>query len=245
MSGAALAPVCAALAVLAAGVAVRPSPPARRAADSAPTARDGRSAFELLGLLRRARRSRRSPLPAGRVTVEGVAEWCDQIARSMRSGDTMHAAATMPARDEALASATAPLRHDLSRGRDLSTAADSLSGQQPVSRRGPAALRLALSVIAGAARVGAPTAAPIDRVGAALRQRAADDQERAAQSAQAEMSARVLTALPIATLLLLGTVDADVRHVITAPHGAVIVAVGLTLNVAGWRWMRRIVRRSR
>ncbi len=163
----------------------------------------------------------------------------------MRSGDTMHAAASEPARDDAVAIATASLRHDLARGRDLARAADALSAQQPLGRRGPGALRLALSVVAAAARVGAPSAAPIDRVGAALRQRAADDQERAAQSAQAEISARVLTALPIATLLLLGAVDADVRNVLTAPHGALLVGLGLTLNVAGWRWMRRIIRRSR
>ncbi|MEO1056571.1 MAG: hypothetical protein AAFY28_06595 [Actinomycetota bacterium] len=243
MSDAVLAPVCAALAVLAAGVAVRPSPPARRGTEPAPTARDWRHAVAVFGLLRWVRRWR--PLGAGRVTVGGVAEWCDQLARSMRSGDTMHAAAATPARDTAVATATAPLRHDLSRGRDLSTAADALSGQQPLRQRGPAALRLALSVVAAAARVGAPSAAPIDRVGAALRQRAADDQERTAQSAQAEMSARVLTALPIVTLLLLGAVDADIRHVVTAPHGALLVALGLMLNAAGWRWMRRIVRRSK
>ena len=78
----------------------------------------------------------------------------------------------------------------------------------------------------------------------ALRLRAADGQERVAHSAQARMSAHVLTLVPLGFLALMLTVDADVRHATTTPTGATIIIVGLALNGVGWLWMRSVIGRS-
>ncbi|MEM8621726.1 MAG: type II secretion system F family protein [Actinomycetota bacterium] len=188
-------------------------------------------------------RRRRGRWRSPQLTVDAVAQWCDQIARSVRSGHTLRAAVSIAPDDAALSAGTARLRHDLDRGCRLAVATAALAADQPTTERATAALRLVLSVLTAAADVGTVSSEPIDRVAAALRQQVADDQERSAQSAQARMSARVLTTLPIGTLAVLATVDPDVRAVVTAPHGALIVAIGGALNLAGWRWMRRIVRR--
>jgi tight adherence protein B len=75
-----------------------------------------------------------------------------------------------------------------------------------------------------------------------MRQHVSDDLERGAQSAQATLSARVLTFVPVAVLALLLATDADVRTVIAGPTGATVISVGLALDAAGALWMRRIIR---
>ncbi len=112
--------------------------------------------------------------------------------------------------------------------------------QAQLDDEGPS-LRLALGVIATAAQLGGSPAQAIDRTAATLRQRAADADERRAHAAQARLSAHVLTALPIAMLLLLVATDRDVRAAATAPLGAACIAMGLSLNTAGSIWMRRII----
>ena len=74
-----------------------------------------------------------------------------------------------------------------------------------------------------------------------MRQRVSDELDRDAQSAQAKLSARVLTLVPLAVLALLLGTDADVRQVLTEPAGAATVGIGLALNAVGSWWMRRIV----
>lgn len=207
-----------------------------------PTARLVTRMGHLAGAPRR-RRSRRRPPPAA------VADWCSDIARLVRAGETLRRAllAAEPA-DPRVRAATDPLRNGLERGRSVAEAATP-SRSEPSPRRRPMSARsdvldpadLALAVVASCGRVGGSPAEPLDRVAAALRQRAADDQERAAQSAQARLSAHVLTVVPLGVLATLVAADPTVRSVLATPAGATCVAVGLTLNGSGWWWMRRIV----
>ena len=110
----------------------------------------------------------------------------------------------------------------------------------PLGDEGPS-LRLALGVIATAAQLGGSPAQAIDRTATTLRQRAADADERTVHAAQARLSAHVLTALPIAMLLLLFVTDSDVRAAATSPLGVACIATGLALNMVGSIWMRRII----
>ncbi len=110
----------------------------------------------------------------------------------------------------------------------------------PLGDEGPS-LRLALGVIATAAQLGGSPAQAIDRTATTLRQRAADADERTVHAAQARLSAHVLTALPIAMLLLLFVTDGDVRAAATSPLGVACIATGLALNMVGSIWMRRII----
>jgi len=188
--------------------------------------------------VRSTRRRRRSVPP------EDVADWCDQLARRMRSGSTLRNALTsVTPSSSALSHATETLRLGLERGQPIP---DALDTTQPISagreslRRGPH-VDLAFAVIAIAARLGGSNATALDRAAASLRVLAADRQERRAQAAQARLSAHVLTVVPLAMLSLLLLLDSDVRATLRAPVGAACIAAGLLLNGVGWKWMRHII----
>ena len=65
--------------------------------------------------------------------------------------------------------------------------------------------------------------------------------ERRTQSAQARLSAVVMTVLPLAMLGLLLVTSSTTRQAATTPLGLLVIATGAVLNLAGWRWMRRII----
>ena len=121
----------------------------------------------------------------------------------------------------------------LDRGARLADALD-------VSSRSPH-LNLAITVARACAVNGGPPAEPLDRAASTLRGRAADAAERRTHSAQARLSAIVMTVLPLAMLALLLATSAPTRTAATSGTGVAVIAIGGTLNVAGWRWMRRIV----
>ena len=95
------------------------------------------------------------------------------------------------------------------------------------------------------AHFGGPAAAPLERAAATLRAREAVAAEQQAQSAQARLSARVLTLVPIALLVMLAATDHKVRSAITTPAGIAVVTLGALLNTAGALWMRHIIGRPR
>ena len=80
---------------------------------------------------------------------------------------------------------------------------------------------------------------------ATLRAPAAVAAEQQAQSAQARLSARVLTFVPVALLVLLAATDHKVRSAITTPAGVAVVSLGGLLNATGALWMRHIIGRPR
>ncbi len=102
---------------------------------------------------------------------------------------------------------------------------------------------LGLAVLELAARHGGATAASLDRAASAVRERRAVIAERAVQSAQARLSALVLTLLPIGFAVWTASTDRRVaRFLAGSPLGWACLGVGLTLNLAGWAWMRLIIR---
>ena len=102
-------------------------------------------------------------------------------------------------------------------------------------------LDLALTVVRACATAGGSPAEPLDRAASALRARAADAADRSVHSAQARMSAIVMTALPVAMLLLLTLTSPAIRRAALSPLGLTCITVGAVLNLAGWRWMRRVI----
>ena len=177
---------------------------------------------------RGARRSR-SAEPAA------LAEWCDDLSRRVRAGASLRdALGRAVPHDATCRQLSSPLRRAIERGVPTEDAVRLMTG-------GGADLDLAATVVATAARLGGSPAAAIDRTATALRQRSADRDDRLVQSAQARLSAQVLTVLPVAILGVLLLADDDVRTAVTAPVGAACVAVGLVLNTVGWCWMRRVV----
>lgn len=176
--------------------------------------------------------------PSTTVEPAAVAHWADDLARSLRHGMTLRAAlhGVVP-NDHALAQHANSLRQGLDRGATVPDACD-----RWIERTNEPLLRALATVLTATAIIGGSAAAPLDRLAAAMRQRGSEELERHAHSAQATMSARVLTIIPVAVLTLLVVTDADVRSVVTQPAGALAIGAGLLLNLAGGLWMRKIVR---
>lgn len=189
--------------------------------------------------LRRPGRPRRSAPPSDLV----VAEWCEDVARSLRAGATIAVAVEdTTGRHDAMRSPIDPILAAIRRGRSLVEAVGAADGSvlDPASATG-----LALTVVRSCADLGGPAAAPLERIAATLRTRAAIADEQMAHSAQAQLSARVLTLVPVALLAMLALTEPNVRGALGTPAGYVAVALGAILNVVGWRWMQRIIGGSR
>lgn len=172
------------------------------------------------------------------VAPNALAHWADDIARSLRHGATLRAAlrSVTPA-DLSLAHHAEALWHLLDRGATVPDACASWRSEHDDTQL----LATLAAVLTATATIGGSAAAPLDRFAAAMRQRGSEDLERRAHSAQAAMSARVLTVVPIGVLALLLATDHHVRAIVTEPAGALVIALGLGLNAAGGLWMRRIV----
>ena len=183
------------------------------------------------------RQRRLGPLPlarrAGRLGPDDVAEWCARLAAACRSGDTLGAALRTTEPPEAARAHLRPLALALQRGVPLEDALQAIPPQVH--------LDVARTVIAACVRTGASPAEPLDRAAAALRARTAEIADRATHSAQARLSAVVMTVLPVAMLALLLATSPSVRAAVATPVGGITVLAGAALNVGGWRWMRRII----
>jgi tight adherence protein B len=172
-----------------------------------------------------------------RVEPSALAAWCDALARALRGGATLrHALRTVPP-PACVAQRLAAALLALERGASVSVA---LADVDSSSRD----LDLVLVVVRACAEHGGAAAEPIDRAAAALRQRAALAGERRTNSAQARMSALVMTCLPGAMLTLLVVTSPSVRAAAISPAGLVVIAVGIILNAAGWGWMRGLIARA-
>jgi tight adherence protein B len=183
------------------------------------------------------RSARQRRLTGGAVPPEAVATWCDAIARRLRSGEPLRRVlANERPTHVALSARTDSLRRALGRGESV---ADAIAASASAS--GHTSLDLVWSVLAVASDYGGSAAEPIDRAASALRLRSADAHERSAQSAQARLSAHVLTAVPLLVLALLVATDPDVRLIVLRPAGGLLVGAGFLLNLCGWSWMRHIV----
>ena len=214
---------CGGLAVLVLAAALRPRPAARsvvpRSRDAPPGRQPGHRSWP---------RRRRRDVDAGE-----VATWCEGLARVIRGGSTLIAALRSVEPPASCRSVVDGIVLALDRGARLT---DALT----VSSTSPH-LNLAITVARACAVNGGPPAEPLDRAAATLRSRAADAAERRTQSAQARLSAVVMTVLPIAMLTLLLATSAPTRDAAVSGPGLAAIAVGGALNIAGWRWMRRIV----
>ncbi|HET9548073.1 MAG TPA: type II secretion system F family protein [Desertimonas sp.] len=192
------------------------------------------------GECRRSRRSLGRRRPTSAPTADEVAVWCEFVARELRSGSSLPSAiAAGGSTDSTMVRLIGPVVHGVRRGESLVVALDA-ADVDPASAAG-----LAFTVLRSCARFGGPAAVPLERAAATLRARDAVAAEQQAQSAQARLSARVLTLVPVALLVILTATDAKVRGALTTPAGATAVVLGGVFNGAGALWMRRIIGRPR
>lgn len=83
----------------------------------------------------------------------------------------------------------------------------------------------------------------LDMAAATLRERAACDAEVRVAVAQASMSAKFLTIVPVGALALLILLSGQFRRILASPSMALLVMVGVILNFAGRRWMTMLISR--
>ena len=106
--------------------------------------------------------------------------------------------------------------------------------------------RLAAAALAVAAELGGPGADAVEAAASSLRERAVVDDEVAALSVQARLSAVLLTAAPLAFAFLLSSIDpTSAEFLFRTRAGWLCIAVGLGLDALGALWMARLVGRAR
>lgn len=197
----------------------RPRPPVRRLTPGEPTVSTTSTTR------RRPWPRRRSPTP----DPIALAHWCEGIARCVRGGDALRTAVDRPPDDASITAIVEAIRRHVA---------------DPHRTRLTPDAALVAAVVSACLDQGGPSAEPLDRAAGVLRARAAERDERRVQSAQARLSAIVLTWLPVVVLVVLVVTSDGVRRVVTTPVGIMLVTAGSLLNLAGWWWMRRIVERA-
>lgn len=163
----------------------------------------------------------------------GAADWAvllDSIAAGVRAGHSLHESF-----DRALATGRP-------QGRAITASSRLLDVPHLASVDADEAV--VLQTMSVALSLGGPTAAVLQSGATLLRERATVRAEAAAHAAQARLSAKVMTAVPIVFATWGAASSPSFRHSLLHPFGAFAASVGLLLNGVGWWWMRRVVRRA-
>jgi tight adherence protein B len=167
----------------------------------------------------------------------------DAVARSLRSGASVHAAVA-DAADAAPPAVAADLHRvaaELASGLSLD---DALAGWVGRCPRPP--VRLAAAVLTLAAEAGGPGARAVEGVAASVRAEQEVTAEVRALASQAQASAFVIASAPLGFLALAGGIDpGTVGFLVHEPLGRLCLLGGLTLDGLGAWWMHRIASRPR
>lgn len=179
--------------------------------------------------------ARRRSSRGNRPSPGSVAALLDQTARHCASGVSLGEAFVTAVDGSVLEEVFGDATAAIVTGETISAALDRVPVDQPD-------VALATHVLRLCAAQGGTVSESLDRAAATLRERESVAHERVAQSAQARLSARVLTLLPIAfggwTVLTTPTV----QHFFLTPIGLACLLLGLGLNASGWLLMKRVSR---
>lgn len=179
---------------------------------------------------------RRRARAAARPDAASLAGVLDRVARRCAGGDSLAVSLEAALTDQTTVGATSvlgPAHSCLAGGGTVVDALATVATEQPDVALSIHALRLC-------AEQGGNVVESLDRAAAALRERHGVRLERHAQSAQARLSAQVLTLVPIAFAGWTVATTHSVQQFVVTPPGIVCVGLGLTSNVVGWRLMARI-----
>ena len=103
-------------------------------------------------------------------------------------------------------------------------------------------IRFASRTLAVASAGGAGVAPALEHSASVLREQQGLMLDRDVQAAQAQLSTKVLTWLPIAVFAWIAITDPIARSfLLSTPAGMCCVATGITLNISGRKWMSRVV----
>ena len=103
-------------------------------------------------------------------------------------------------------------------------------------------IRFASRTLAVASAGGAGVAPALEHSASVLREQQSLMLDRDVQAAQAQLSTKVLTWLPIAVFAWIAITDPIAQmFLLSSPVGMCCVATGITLNVSGRKWMSHVV----
>ena len=185
--------------------------------------------------LRRGERNRR--------LAEGLPDFLESVARSLRSGSSLPQAALEtiegpPALSWPLSEELAEVRSGIAAGAPFQQVLEDWR-----DRRQLRAVALTVAAMSLGAGVGGERARSIDGVAHTLREHQALHQELAVSAAQARISAVVVAGLPLMFLLLADAVGGQSgQFLLGTSLGIACLIGGVALNCAGAWWMRRIVK---
>lgn len=187
-----------------------------------PGARDGRS------IVRIGRRRRRTAAPP---TADEWAALLDVMSSEVRTGSSLAAAVSHGvARRQPHGRVVTPT---------VTLATIDAAGSTPDADEA-----VVLRALRAAHTLGGPIAATLDAASALLRERAVIRGEALAYSAQARLSARVLTGVPLVFAGWSAVSSRTFRTAVLSPIGMASAVLGAACNLLGWWWMRRIVAKA-
>lgn len=170
---------------------------------------------------------RKTPL----TTIDEWAALLDAITIEVRTGSSL----------------TSAVQHAITRGqphgRVLTPAATLVTIEGAAATPG-ADEAVVLQALRAAHALGGPISATLDAAAGLLRERAVIRGEALAFSAQARLSARVLTGVPIAFAAWSALSSRTFRAALVSPIGMGSAVLGGACNLLGWWWMRRIVAKA-
>ena len=166
-----------------------------------------------------------------RPTAEQWATLLDAMSAEVRTGSALTAALRQA------------VRRDCPNGRVITGECTSLDRVADAQTTDPDEA-VVVHAIAAAHALGGPVAASLNGASALLRERSAIRAEAHAYAAQARLSARVLTAVPLVFAGWSLCTSRSFRDAVLSPLGVASAAVGGLCNLFGWWWMRRIVNRA-
>ena len=174
------------------------------------------------------------PRGGRRTSAEQWAALLDSMSAEVRTGSSLSAATQHAV---ARHQPHGRLLHPMTTLATLTTAAS--TRPEPVGADADEAV--VVQAICAAQSLGGPVAATLDTASALLRERAVIRSEAQAHSAQARLSARVLTGVPLVFAGWSLASSRSFRAALLSPVGLASAALGGLCNLVGWWWMRRIV----
>ena len=179
-----------------------------------------------------------SPTTAPSLTQPAITDFLDAIARDVRSGFSL-ASSFVQCSDQQSDDNhwSQPVAQQCLRGVVL---ADALV--ECALPTWTPEIRFASRTLAVASAGGAGVAPALEHSASVLREQLALMLDRDVQAAQAQLSTKVLTWLPIAVFAWIAITDPIARmFLLTTPVGMCCVATGITLNISGRKWMSHVV----
>jgi tight adherence protein B len=183
----------------------------------------------------------RWPFAALSGSVEGhdVVEFCEGVARSLRSSTSFESAVWAGAQwtDGVLGDELAAAREHVEAGEDIDVALRRVG-----DRVGCAELDRVIDAVGLCRPTGGPTAAVFDVMADAARSERDLESELAALATPARTSARVIGVLPLAFGLFAVLIDPGVlAALVSSPIGIACLVGGLIAEYVGFTWIKRIV----